>query len=250
VALSQQDLLILRLHATRNRSGSDLKLAGKVRMTAKHNAMTDDKAASAPRNSVAFTPGAAVDLGTQEHATQEQTTPQRPRKIVVLHWLTVLCLCMAAGLILTRDEVSSRVLRQWLLEGHRHFGLFVLMLFFIRVVVRIRAGKLPSEGKLPLAIRAAATLTHIALYALLLALPLLGWALSNAQDKPVHFFGLTLPALVAADDDLADTLQTWHVNAAWGLLALVLLHIGAALWHHFVLRDGTLRMMLPRRKSP
>jgi cytochrome b561 len=222
-----------------------LKLAGTVRMTAKRNAMTDDKAASAPRNSVAFTPGAAIDLGSKEHAI-----PQRPRKMVVLHWLTVLCLCMAAGLILTRDEVSGRVVRQWLLEGHRHFGLFVLMLFFIRVVVRVRAGKLPSVGNLPLAVRIAAALTHIALYALLLALPVLGWALSNAQDKPVHLFGLTLPALVAADDDLADTLQTWHVDAAWVLLALVLLHIAAALWHHFVLRDGTLRMMLPRRKSP
>ncbi|MFC3651466.1 cytochrome b [Dyella humi] len=173
----------------------------------------------------------------------------RPRKIVVLHWLTVLCLCFAAGLILLRDEVvSGRALKQWLLEGHRHFGLFVLMLFFIRVVVRFRTGKLPAVGNMSKAIRAVATLTHIALYALLLALPLLGWALSNAQDRPVHLFGLTLPALVNADEDLADRLQTWHVNAAWLLLALVLLHTGAALWHHFVVRDDVMRAMWPSRK--
>jgi cytochrome b561 len=212
-------------------------------MAAKHKSRSDNEVAPASPSNVRFAPGAAIDLG---HA---EAIPSRPRKIVVLHWLTVLCVCCAAGLILTRDEVSGRALRQWLLEGHRHFGLFVLILFFIRVAVRLRAGKLPTEGKLPFVLRAAAAATHIALYALLLALPLLGWALSNAQDKPVHFFGATLPTLVAADDDLADSLQAWHVDAAWLLLALVVLHVSAALWHHFVLRDGTLRVMLPRRSS-
>lgn len=213
-------------------------------MTVTGKGVSKSKTVSTLHN-VAFTPGTATDLGT----TANETTPARPRKIVVLHWLTVICLCFAAGLILLRDEVvSGRALKQWLLEGHRHFGLFVLMLFFIRVVVRFRTGKLPAVGNMSKAIRAVATLTHIALYALLLALPLLGWALSNAQDRPVHLFGLTLPALVSADEDLADRLQTWHVNAAWLLLALVLLHTGAALWHHFVVRDDVMRAMWPSRK--
>jgi cytochrome b561 len=178
-----------------------------------------------------------------------ETMPARPRKLVMLHWLTALCVCLAAGLILLRDEVvTGRSLKQWLLEGHRHFGLFVLVLFFVRIVLRIRAGKLPVVGTMSKPIRAVAALTHFALYALLLAMPLLGWALSNAQDRPVHFFGLTLPALVGADEDLADSLQAWHVDAAWVLLALALLHTGAALWHHFVVRDDVLRAMWPRRQ--
>ncbi|WP_425488848.1 cytochrome b [Dyella caseinilytica] len=168
--------------------------------------------------------------------------------MVLLHWLTVFCLCGAAGLILLRDEVSGRALRQWLLEGHRHFGLFVLMLFVIRITVRLRVGRLASTANMPAFTRAAAALTHIVMYALLLALPLLGWALSSAQGKPVHLFGATLPALVGADDDLADSLQTWHVDAAWLLLALVILHVSAALWHHFILRDDILRKMLPGRR--
>ncbi|MFC0083445.1 cytochrome b [Dyella flava] len=172
----------------------------------------------------------------------------RPRKLVVMHWLTVLCVCMAATLILVRELVDGRALRQWLLEGHRHFGLFVLILFFLRVALRFRLGKLPSVSHNAWPIRVAAALTHIALYALMLALPMLGWALSNAQHKPVHFFGLTLPMLVGGDADLADQLQTLHVDAAWLLLALVVLHIAAALWHHFMLRDGTLRLMLPKRR--
>lgn len=193
-------------------------------------------------------PGVEGHLDSSPLEPDESIIEVRPKKLVILHWLTVLCVCVAATFILVRDEVDGRVLRQWLLEGHRHFGLFVLMLFFVRVALRIRLGKLPPAANTSRVIRIAAGLTHIALYAVLLALPLLGWSLSNAEDKPVHLLGLTLPALVHADEDLADQLQAWHVDAAWLLLALVSLHIAAALWHHFILRDGTLRMMLPRRR--
>lgn len=185
-------------------------------------------------------PGVAADTADE--------APTRPRALVWMHWLTALFLAIAAALILTRDEVDGRSLRMWLLEGHRHFGLFVLLLFLARVAFRFRVGKLPSEGNASALIRLAAGTTHMALYVLLLAQPLLGWALSNAEGKPVHFFGITLPALVASDDDLADSLTVWHQDVAWVLLALITLHIGAALWHHFVLRDRTLRMMLPGRR--
>jgi cytochrome b561 len=174
--------------------------------------------------------------------------PARPRKLVLVHWLTVASLVGAAAAILLRDEVSARAARSWLLEIHRHFGLFVLALFFLRVMVRARSGSLPSVGENSWPMRAAAALVHVALYALLLVQPLLGWALSNAQDKPVHLFGLTLPALIGADEDRADTLQQWHTDVAWLLLGLVTVHVLAALWHHFVLRDGLLRAMWWRRQ--
>ncbi|MGE7138699.1 cytochrome b [Luteibacter sp. NPDC031894] len=180
-------------------------------------------------------------------ATHEPV-PARPRKLVALHWLTVLCVVAAATLILLWNELDGRALRQWLLEGHRHAGLLVLLLFFARVGLRMRYGKLQPGGDHPRIVRICAGLTHVALYALLLALPLLGWAMSSAAGTPVHFFGLTLPPLVGEDEDLADALQAWHVDAAWALLVLVTLHLGAALWHHFVLRDHTLRMMLPGRR--
>jgi cytochrome b561 len=181
-------------------------------------------------------------------ATTGENLSAYPRNIVVLHWLTVVCLIAGVALILTREQIDGRAARQWLLEGHRHFGLIVLVLFVVRVALRFRWGKQTPHGDLPRLVRVLAGLTHVALYALLLALPLIGWSLSNAQDKPVHFFGVTLPALVAADEDLADSLQAWHLNAAWVLLGLVCLHIAASLWHHFVLRDGVLRTMLPKRR--
>lgn len=174
--------------------------------------------------------------------------PPRPRALVRLHWLTLLVLVLAAAVILTRDQVGGRQLRFWLLEIHRHLGLTVTALFAVRVLVRLRAGRLPAGDRLAWPLRVAATLTHLALYACLLVLPMLGWLLSDALGNPVHLFGLTLPHLVAPDDDLADRALAWHQDAAWTLLCLVLLHAAAALWHHFVLRDGVLRSMLPRRR--
>ena len=170
----------------------------------------------------------------------------RPARLVVLHWLTLLCVVSGVVLILIRDEVAGRAMRQWLLDGHRHFGVLVLLLFVARVTLRIRSGKLPPTGDPSRLTRAAAALVHVALYALLLALPLLGWALNDALGKPAHLLGVALPALVGADEDLADELLAWHQDAAWLLLGLVLLHAAAALWHHFVLRDGVLRTMLPK----
>lgn len=196
----------------------------------------------------AFVSGVEETSSSPPRQPTEASVPARPRKLVALHWLTVLCVIAAVTFILTRDQVDGKVVRQWLLEGHRHFGLFVLMLFLARVIIRIRLGKLPHDHQVSKIVRMLAGLTHIALYALLLTLPMLGWALSNAEGKPVHLFGLTLPALVSADEDLADTLQAWHLNAAWVLLGLVSLHVAAALWHHFVVRDEVLRRMLPRRR--
>ena len=80
-------------------------------------------------------------------------------------------MAVAATLILLRDELDGRALRAWLLEGHRHAGLLVLLLFGVRVWLRIRYGKLQPGGDHSRIVRAAAGVTHIALYALLLALP-------------------------------------------------------------------------------
>jgi len=180
--------------------------------------------------------------------SEVETSRLRPRSLVILHWLTAVLLAIGVTLILVREEVDGRALRLWLLEGHRHIGLLILALFFIRVGLRWRLGRLPSGGETSPLLRFAAGATHATMYALLLVQPLLGWTLSNAEGKPVHFLGLTLPALVASDEDLADTLTMWHMGVAWLLLGLITLHTGAALWHHFVLRDQVLRMMLPERR--
>ena len=72
-------------------------------------------------------------------------------------------------------------------------------------------------------------------------------SVTNAHGVALTFLGsVPLPKLLPADSELADTLTDYHVWLAWGLLALVMAHAAAAIWHHFGRRDGVLRAMLPK----
>lgn len=111
---------------------------------------------------------------------------------------------------------------------------------------RIRRGWPPSSKPIPSALARA---SHWALYALMLALPLTGWAMQGAAGLPVRVGGVVLPALVDADLARYGLLRELHAWLAYGLLALVLGHAGAALHHAWVRRDGVFEhMTLGRRR--
>jgi cytochrome b561 len=167
------------------------------------------------------------------------------------HWLSALAIVMAFGLVWSRDLLDSEALRTALLNLHRQFGLVVLVLWGIRLLARWLHSSSDSVVELPWLLRWMAAASHAVLYLVLLAMPLLGWAMTSAQGHPVALFTLLpLPSMVAINPDLADTLQDWHEGCAWVLLGLVSLHILAALWHHWVRRDGVLAGMLPMIKAP
>ncbi|MBD7988719.1 cytochrome b/b6 domain-containing protein [Luteimonas sp. Sa2BVA3] len=105
---------------------------------------------------------------------------------------------------------------------------------------RIRRGWPPSSKPIPSALARA---SHWALYALMLALPLTGWAMQGAAGLPVRVGGVVLPALVDADLARYGLLRELHAWLAYGLLALVLGHAGAALHHAWVRRDGVFEHM-------
>jgi cytochrome b561 len=95
--------------------------------------------------------------------------------------------------------------------------------------------------------RVLAHISHFGLYFFLFAQPITGWILSSASNFPVSYFGLfTLPNLVAPDKQLASTMHEVHETLFNILAAFALLHIAAALKHHFVLKDDVLRRMLPQ----
>jgi cytochrome b561 len=170
------------------------------------------------------------------------SSPRWPRPIVVLHWASLLVLLLALSAIVWRDQVEDRALRALLLALHRHAGLLLLALGALRLLARARwRQRPPVQGGAPA--RWAAVAVHLLLYGALLGVPLLGWALSDARGQPWQAFGLSWPALATADEDLADDLQAWHALAALTTLGLVALHAAAAFWHHWVLRDDTLRAM-------
>jgi cytochrome b561 len=90
-----------------------------------------------------------------------------------------------------------------------------------------------------------AKLMHLALYVLMICMPLLGWLLLSASGKSIPFFGLELPALVGKNKALAELIKEIHETGGLVGYYLIGLHASAALFHHYFVRDNTLRRMLP-----
>jgi len=166
--------------------------------------------------------------------------------MISFHWLTVSLVAAAFGLAWFRNSLDDLAARAFWLDVHRVIGLTILAVTTIRLAMRWGAGPVSSRGDLPLGMWLASRATHLIIYGLLLALPIVGWADSSAGARHLKIFGYPFPALVHRDLDLADKLHSWHEQLGWVLLAIIGLHALAALFHHFVLRDQVLRAMLPR----
>ena len=179
-------------------------------------------------------------------ASASRAIERHPLITRVLHWATAVILVVSVSAILYRETIEHKTLRQVLMELHRQLGLLVLLLLVARVAVRSVKGLVNHAPGPSAARRRAATVAHWSMYGVIAGLVLLGWALCNAHAIHLRLFGvIPLPDLVAADSDLADTLSDYHIWAAWVLLSLVVPHVLAALWHHYIRRDGVLTAMLP-----
>jgi cytochrome b561 len=173
-------------------------------------------------------------------------SPRHPRPLIASHWATVLLLLAVFGLALARELVEDKATRDALLQWHRQCGLAAGLLTLLRLQLRTRWPLAPTGEAAGAWQQRAAWAVHVLMYALLLALPLLGWLLTNARGQGVRLPLLgALPVLLQRDLDLADQLEDWHGAAGWALAALVALHMAAALWHHWVRRDRVLAAMWP-----
>lgn len=183
--------------------------------------------------------GQVVQLHVHRHTTFTR----------VVHWTCASLILLGLAAVLAREWVEDSALRGALLIAHRQLGTLGILGLTLRLANRLTGGMRHVHHELPLLMQWAATLTHLALYAMLLAVPVLGWAASNAHNVHVSLLGIALPLLVGADSDLADQLDLYHSVASWTLLATAAAHIGAALFHHFVRHDSVLTsMMLGRRQ--
>jgi cytochrome b561 len=164
----------------------------------------------------------------------------------IFHWLTAIAVLCAVVLGISMLNVASGPLQNRLFDLHRSFGALILVLAAGRLLWRLYSPPPPMVSGLPLWQKRAAQVTHAALYILLFAVPLMGWAGTSAYGAPITVFGLfQLPMLLAKNKPLADVLLPLHMALAFSLCALVIGHIGAALFHHFIRKDDTLRRMLP-----
>ncbi|CAG2145394.1 cytochrome b [Cupriavidus plantarum] len=160
-----------------------------------------------------------------------------------LHWvmavLIVSMLFIGIGMVST---VSDRYTA--LLTVHRPIGIAIFCLAVLRVIYRLTHRPPPLPASLPALQRVAAHASHLALYALMLAMPLVGWGMQSAGGFPIILFGQTeLPPILPHDPHLYAILRQAHTVGAFALFAVLLLHFAAALFHGLIRRDGVLESM-------
>lgn len=167
-----------------------------------------------------------------------------------LHWLTVVLIVGLGAVGLVMTELPNSPLKISVYAWHKSFGLTVLGLTLLRLAWRFASGA-PAPVPMPAWQRWAAAGTHGLLYVLLLAIPLSGWLYNSAAGFPLKWFGLfSLPKLSGYDADLKHLAGEVHETLFYLLAAVVLVHAAAALKHHYLDRDETLRRMWPWLGKP
>jgi cytochrome b561 len=168
----------------------------------------------------------------------------------LLHWIV-------AGLIVTQfvlarkaEDLPLGMHKLALFARHKSFGMTVLMLAILRLAWRLKNPPPPLPAAMPPIERFLARFTHVAFYVLLFAMPLTGWMMSSAKNYSVSWFGLfTWPNLIAPNENAFNFLRTTHDMLSDALFAIAVLHILAALKHHFWNKDDVFLRMLPFTKS-
>jgi superoxide oxidase len=163
-----------------------------------------------------------------------------------LHWLMLALMALTYAFVELR-EIFERGTpgRSFMRHAHFSLGLLVLATVLVRIVARLRGAVPPIVPAPPRWQHLASKAAHLLLYALMIGMPLAGWLLLSLRGDPVVFFGLTLPPLAAENETLAKELRGWHGDIGRAGYALIGLHAAAALAHHYLWRDNTLRRMLP-----
>lgn len=165
------------------------------------------------------------------------------RVAIVLHWALVPALagCFFLGLYMADLPISPQRLR--LYNWHKWIGSTILALTLLRLLWRL-THRPPEDVPMPSWQKRVSKAAHFLLYLLSLAVPLVGWAYSSSAGFPVVVFGvLPLPDFMPVNRVLAAAIKPWHQALAWTMALLVLAHVGAALKHQFIDRDGLLSRM-------
>jgi len=163
----------------------------------------------------------------------------------LLHWLTAALVLMLIpiGLIMVHLAKAGPS-QDFLFALHESLGICVMAIVYFRIAYRVTHPPAPLPPEIPDFYRIAGQSVHYLLYALLAVQPILGWIGTSAFPAPVHFFGAELPRIWPEDRAFSDRIFWVHLAIGLAIAALVSLHAGAGLFHHFVRRDVVLTRML------
>jgi cytochrome b561 len=181
------------------------------------------------------------------------TTPRTryPTALITLHWLTLALMLGVYALIELHDLLpkggdARALVKAW----HETLGVTVFAVVLLRLPLRLLLGVPPALATTPRWQNQLARAMHWALYGLLIAAPILGYLSLNAQGTPVPFFGLQMPVFIGPDRALMRQIKEIHEAVGTMGYWLIGLHAGAALAHHYLMHDDTLRRMGLSRPTP
>lgn len=161
----------------------------------------------------------------------------------LFHWLTALLIFVQIPLGFYAESLRLSPLKIDVFVWHKSLGMLILLLVIARLLWRIKS-TIPVALATSRLQQLLASGAHGLLYTLMLALPVSGWVTSSAANFPVKLFWLIpLPAIVGPDNDLKSLAAEVHEICVFIIIAVLLVHIGAAMRHHFVLRDSALKRM-------
>jgi cytochrome b561 len=165
----------------------------------------------------------------------------------LLHWLVAACVLTTAPVAVAMGRVSQGPTQDFLYNFHKSLGVLIFALIVLRLINRIVRGAPIPDPSIERWQKAVSSAVHGSLYVLLLAMPIGGYIANSAYGAPTPFFGLfNIPPIIGKNEALSEQLFTLHRLAGFLLIALVLMHVSAALFHHFIRGDNVLRRMLPR----
>ncbi|MFO1151307.1 MAG: cytochrome b [Alsobacter sp.] len=171
-------------------------------------------------------------------------TPRYDRFALGLHWAMAVLIVLAFGLALVVD-VFPRSFEPAIVETHKDLGVAILVLLVIRFLWRLTHTPPAQDPEIGALAQKASHLGHLALYGLMVLVPVIGVLFAFWRGQGLHLGVVDIASPFAADRAVARPLKEIHELAAYALMGLAGLHAAAALWHHYVKRDSTLRRMLP-----
>lgn len=173
----------------------------------------------------------------------DRVSPRFALPARVLHW--TMAVMIFAMLLIGIGMVSTTTGRYpELLSWHRPIGIAILILVIVRIIVRLTHRTPPLPDDLPQEQAVLAKASHVLLYGLMLAMPLIGWAMQSTGGYPVELWhGFVLPPILSRDLATYALLRNMHTLLAFAFFAVILGHIGAALYHGLIRRDGVLESM-------